>query len=195
MRSAGLVLVAILGLAAPDPIAAARSGEDESRAPARGRADHAAADWVIDVTLYYMDHLCVHPWSYCPQVNNVPWAEVAWGAFEFELRREGGFGSAKSVPCELSYGGESFPVYTEAHEECSDWKGCYLHTLTVSGLHQVVRPTHECDFGIFLWSDHCDIACGSYACEPFGSLTGTLYLYAEPTAIGRAAWSTIKANY
>jgi hypothetical protein len=195
MRFRGLLPVAVLALVVLDPVAAALGAESAVDVRVPNQPAREGADWVIDVYWPYMDHFCVHTWSYCPSVDDVPWEEVAWGSFEFELSRTGGFYSKGAIPCTLSYGGQTYEVHALPLGECGDLPECYDHDLTASGVHTVVSPTDNCDFEFYLTSSYCDLRCGSIDCQPVGLLTGTLYLYAETTAAARASWSTIKSRY
>jgi hypothetical protein len=163
---------------------------------APGGARGGEATWVFQVDVSYQDHFCVHTWGYHPGDVDVPWEDVAYGRFEFLLQHEGGFLSPDPVPCTATYGSHEVERFTFVYEQCPDWLECYLHGLQVSGTFTVAYPTSAQDFTVYLDSEWCGDACGSYnGCEPYGNLFGTLYLYAEPTSTASTSWSTIKASY
>ncbi len=150
-------------------------------------------DWVFHLYRPYMDHLC---WigDYTPEDLELPWEDVAWGHFEFQFIREGGFSSNSPVRCTVSFGGQEVEKYTTV-SECPDEPKCPSHGLSFEGAFIVLHPVSAQDFTVTINSADCGSACGSIGCSPAGELFGTLSLYAESTAAPRDSWSAIKSRY
>ncbi len=163
-------------------------------APAGARADEGEPDWVFHVSQPTMSHFCDQNSLY-PEDVDAPWDQVAYGIFEFDFWRQVGFLSEEPLACLLSYGGLQFPINTSPSYSCSDWPECYTHGIDVIHSFKVLNPTSAHDFAISVTTAYCNLTCGTIDCSHWGNLTGTLYLYAYPTAITPNSFSTIKAMY
>jgi len=178
VRAAALCAVAILMLAAP----AAPADEEP--------------DWVFNVWVPSMTHFCWPPGdSATPESVEVPWEDVAYGVLEFHFWRLAAFASEEPLPCTLSFGGQQVEVLTSQTGECPNDPGCYMHDVSVTYTFTVLNPTSDQDFTVSIATAHCDLICSGEYCEPYGNFTGTLYLYAIPTAASGASWSAVKARY
>jgi hypothetical protein len=160
---------------------------------ASGGARAEEATWVFEFYQPYMEHFCWNG-TFTPYVD-VPWEDVAYGVFEFDLWRQAGFATEDPVSCTLSYSNQQVVIWREGIWKCPDWTDCYDGSLTATRTFEVFDPVSPADFAVTLSSSYCYLACGSIECTPYGLITGTLSLYAKPTATDGASWSTVKAMY
>jgi hypothetical protein len=167
-------------------------------APAGANADEGHPDWVFEgeehSDSYSPCYGASGGYDFFPAVPaDFPWEEVAYGELRFYT--QGRMFIAPTVPIRVT------ATCGEQVAESWTWVGglcgedlepeCTLHWLEISTTFTVYNPTSPADFAIQV---ECPSGC-STNCYDSGEAYTTLSLYAHPTAIASASWSTIKSRY
>jgi hypothetical protein len=155
-------------------------------------------DWTFDWEYsYHLDegHLCFGSADLWPYDIDVPWGQVAYGELRFDIVAWAKFESNKPVPCTATCGDQVVMANAMPGGECGSVPGCFDHYLDIRATFTVHNPTSFEDFNVYVYSDQCDQACAGFECDDSGLVFAHLDLYAHPTAIAGASWSTIRALY